>query len=126
MRVLIIGSKDWSSYPEVMRQITLILEETKALGDDSVVFVHGGNPGAENMVTEYIGKVEKFLRQKGYSIKEELFKNSYQKYKSINDYKMIEAGADLGLVFTNDRDKRIQACVAMMQEFEIPTKIIRE
>lgn len=126
MRVLIIGSRDWSSYPEVMRQITLILEEIKALGDQSVVFVHGGNPGAENMVTEYIGKVEKFLRQKGYSIKEELFKNSYEKNKSISDYDMVASGADLGLVFINDPDKRAQACITMMQEFEIPTKIIRE
>jgi hypothetical protein len=38
----------------------------------SIVFVHRGLAGAETMVTEYIGKVERYMKQKGYSLKEEL------------------------------------------------------
>jgi hypothetical protein len=72
MRVLVVGSTNWKNYNEVMRNMTLEIEDIAAqdLEDKKIVFVHTGLRGAENMVTEYLGKVEKFLRQKGYSVKE--------------------------------------------------------
>jgi hypothetical protein len=123
---LVVGSKDWSNYSEVMRQITLLLEDLKYSEDKSITFVHGGSQGAENMVTEYVGKVEKFLRQKGYSIKEDLFRNNQNKNKSITDFEMIQNGADLALIFSTRNCKRSIYCAKILQEFEIPTSIIND
>jgi hypothetical protein len=126
MKVLVFGSKDWSNYGDIMRNMTILLEDMKYYDDNSLTVVHGGNPGAENMVTEYIGKVEKFLRQKGVQIKEEIFKSSDASAKSISDYNMIEAGGDYAIVFTSDFDKRTQYCTKILEEFQIPTKVIKE
>ena len=128
MRVLIFGSKDWSNYGDIMRNMTILLEDIKYADPDAnqLTLVHAGNSGAENMVTEYVGKVEKFLRQKGMNIKEELFKVKAGSNLSINDYDMIQAGADYALVFMSYNDKRTSYCAKILQEFEIPTKIIRE
>ena len=76
MRVIVIGSQDWDSYPDIMRQMTVILEDMKYYEDNKLTLVHTASRGAEDLVTEYVGKVEKFLRQKGISIKEEIFRNS--------------------------------------------------
>jgi hypothetical protein len=73
------------------------------------------------MVTEYVGKVEKFLRQKNIRLKEELYKPS-----PTADYDMISGGADYAIVFTTGNDKRVNYCVKMLSEFEIPTKIVRD
>jgi hypothetical protein len=124
MRVLVVGSKDWSNYSEIMRQFTLLLEDLKYNEDKSMTLIHGGNQGAENMVSEYVGKVEKFMRQKGYHIKEELFKNSNQKNKSINDYDMMQSDVDFALVFDTKNCKRAHYCIKILQEFEIPTTVI--
>jgi hypothetical protein len=124
MRVLVVGSKDWSNYSEIMRQFTLLLEDLKYNEEKSITFVHGGNQGAENMVSEYVGKIEKFMRQKGYSIKEELFKNFQQKNKSINDYNMMQSDVDFALVFDTKNCKRAHYCIKILQELEIPTTVI--
>ena len=126
MRVLVIGSKEWDNYSEVMRQITLLLEDTKYYDDSQLTLVHTASKGAEDMVTEYIGKVDKFLKQKGYSIREELFRNSKDIPKSTNDYNMISFGADYALIFRTHDDKRASYCEKILQEFEIPTKVIKD
>lgn len=128
MRVLIFGSKDWTNYGDIMRNMTILLEDIKYADPDAnqLTIVHAGNSGAENMVTEYIGKVEKFLRQKGMNIKEEIFKATIASNKSVNDYNMITKGGDYAIVFMTNGDKRTQYCAKMLEEFEIPTKIVRE
>lgn len=110
-----------------MRNMTILLEDVKYADFDikSLVFVHCGGRGAENMITEYIGKVDKFMRQKGISIKEEIFRSPEASNKSIVDYNMIEKGADYAVVFTTDDDKRSHRCIKLLEEFNIPMKIIR-
>ena len=75
MKILVVGSPSWKNYNEIMRQMTLVIEDVTITAPEEtrIVFLHTGLRGAENMVTEYLGKVEKFLRQKGYTVKEELF-----------------------------------------------------
>ena len=87
MRVLVFGSNDWSDYNDLIRQITLLIEDNKHHypDDKEFTFVHKGSRGAETMVTEYIGKTEKFLAQKGYKIKEELVRDR----SSLSDVKMM-------------------------------------
>jgi len=126
MKLLVIGSKDWTSYSDVMRQVTIVLEDMKHTEDTNLTIVHTGSVGAENMVSEYVGKVEKFLRQKGYSIKEQLFRGSNSNSKSINDYEMINAGADFALIFAKDGCKRSFYCTKMIEESGIPFEVIKD
>jgi hypothetical protein len=131
MRVLVVGSTNWKNYNEVMRNMTLEIEDiaVKDLEDKKIVFVHTGLRGAENMVTEYLGKVEKFLRQKGYSVKEELFRakwngNSLQKVTA--DYDMITSGIDHAMVFLVPGDKRAEYCIRILKEVGIATVLVKE
>lgn len=128
MKVLVFGSKNWSNYGDVMRNMTILLEDIKYSGQEinKLTLVHTGGLGAENMVTEYVGKVEKFLRQKGLNIKEELVRIPVGENRSTVDYEIIQNGGDYALVFTTKNDKRTQYCIKMLEEFEIPTKIVNE
>ena len=60
------------------------------------------------------------------NIKEEIFRSPQGSNKSTNDYNMIETGADYALVFMSNLDKRTQYCAKMLEEFQIPTKIVKE
>lgn len=131
MRVLVVGSTNWKNYNEVMRNMTLEIEDiaVKDLEDKKIVFVHTGLRGAENMVTEYLGKVEKFLRQKGYSVKEELYRVKLEGshlQKATADYDMITSGIDHAIVFFKQGDKRAEYCVRILKEFNIPTLVAKE
>lgn len=122
MKVLVFGSKDWDDYNEFMRQITVLIDDRKHWfpEDKEYLFIHKGMRGADNMVTEYIGKVEKLLRQNGYKIKEELIRD-----KSTNsDYYMIEAGADFALVF--GESARTKSCIKLLEISEIPYRHIKK
>lgn len=122
MKVLVFGSKDWSDYMELIRQVTVLIDDRKHFypEDKEYAFVHTGMRGAENMITEYIGKTEKFLRQKGYKIKEELIRNK----ESFSDVSLIEEGADFALVFgTSDRNK---SCIKLLEAYGVPYRFVKE
>jgi hypothetical protein len=116
MRVVVFGNKDWADYNDLIRQVTLLIEDNKAYypDDKEYTFVHKGMPGAENMITEYIGKTEKFLRQKGYKIKEELVRDK----SSFSDVTMIESNVSIGLVF--GESPRNRQCIKVMEAMGIP------
>jgi len=116
MKILVFGDKSWSDYNDLMRQVTLLIEDVSHLypEDKDLLFVHKGSRGAENMITEYIGKTEKFLRQKGYRIKEELIRDK----SSLSDISMIESGPNIALVFGDS--KRNKSCIQVMDAYGIP------
>jgi hypothetical protein len=116
MRVIVFGSKDWEDYNDLIRQLTLLIEDNKHFypDDKEYVFVHKGLKGAENMVTEYIGKTEKFLRQKGYKIKEELVRDK----SSFSDVTMIESDPSIALVFGDS--PRNRQCLKLLKAMEVP------
>jgi len=116
MRVIVFGSKDWEDYNDLIRQLTLLIEDNKHFypDDKEYVFVHKGLKGAENMVTEYIGKTEKFLRQKGYKIKEELVRDK----SSFSDVTMIESDPSIALVFGDS--SRNRQCLKLLEAMEVP------
>jgi len=122
MRVLVFGSKDWLDYNDVIRQLTVLIDDRKHFypDDKEYVFVHTGMRGAENMVTEYIGKTEKFLRQKGYKIKEEIIRDK----SSYSDVSLIESIPDFALVFGDS--PRNKSCVKLLEEYSIPHRYIKE
>jgi hypothetical protein len=122
MKVLVFGSKEWTNYNDLIRQVTLLIEDNKFLypDDKEYIFVHKGIKGAENMITEYIGKTEKFLRQKGYRIKEELIRDK----SSLSDVKMIESEPSIALVF--GASTRNRQCIQLMEAFGVPYRFFEE
>lgn len=101
--------------------MAVLLEDLKHSEENRLTVVHSGTQGAENMVTEFICKVDKLLRQNKFYVKEELYRAN-----PTNTYNVIEKGADSAIVFTTKGDKRTKYCIQMLQEFDIPTKIVTE
>lgn len=122
MKVLVFGSKEWKDYNELIRQVTLLIEDNRHYypEDNECVFVHKGIQGAENMITEYIGKTEKFLRQKGYRIKEELVKDK----SSFSDVTMIESDPNIALVFGDST--RNKQCIKVLEAMGVPFRYIKD
>jgi len=131
MKILIVGSRNWINYNEFMRNMTVAIEDASIFHpeDKKIVFVHTGSQGAENMTTEYVGKIDKFMKQKGYSIKEEIFKKKYSGNnvdKITADYDMMNSGVDSALVFIKGSCRRSEYCARILKELEVPTKVIKE
>ena len=99
MKIVVVGSNNWSDYNYLMRKMTVIIEDWFKDENDGepLTFVHQAHEGAENMVTEYIGKVEKFLKQKGISVKEKIFPRSTNQVS--RDYEMLTSGVDKAIIF---------------------------
>ena len=122
MRALVFGSKDWTDYNDLIRQVTLLIEDNKHHypDDKEYTFVHKGLRGAENMITEYIGKVERLLKQKGYKIKEELVRDK----SSFSDVTMIESEPTIALVFGEcPRNKK---AISLLQTYGVPYRYFKE
>lgn len=119
MRVAVFGSNEWENYSDIVRNLTVFIQDSYELGHTEIIFVHSGKQGAENMITEYIGKTEKFLRQKKFKIKEELFRDR----SKIADIKIIESGIEFGLVFST-RDSRTYKAKKALEAYNIPFRII--
>ena len=129
MRILVSGSRNWVDYNEIMRKMTVTLDEwaSSSPEDKKITFVHSASSPAENMVTEYIGKVEKLLRQKGYHINEQLVKSkpdsSYSKVGSLFD--LSNLNIDKTIVFIRDSCKKTQALANISNAMGIPTDIVK-
>lgn len=128
MRVAVAGSKNWSNYNEVIRQLTLVIEDhAKDNPDDkNIVFVHTGSIGAENMVTEYCGKVYSYLKQKGYHINDQVFRPRGMDGRVINkDVELLESDIDRVIVFVAAPSKRINSFARLAEAYSIPTTIVK-
>jgi hypothetical protein len=129
MRVLVSGSRNWVDYNEIMRKMTVVLDEWVSTNpeDKKITFVHSGSSPAENMITEYIGKVEKLLRQKGYTITEQLVRSniddSYSKAGSLFD--LTNLNIDRTVVFIRDSCKKTQSLANISNVIGIPTDVVK-
>lgn len=121
MRVGVFGSKDWDSYPDIVRALTLFIQEAHEIGHDNVVFIHSGFRGAETMITEYIGKTHKFLKQKNFKIKEELTKPNSP---VVKDLSVIESGIDFALIFSSGC-KRTISCEKLLKAYQVPFRLVK-
>lgn len=122
MRVLVFGSKEWKDYNDLIRQVTILIEDNRHHypDDQECIFIHKGLHGAENMITEYIGKTEKFLRQKGYKIKEEIIRDK----SSYSDLTMIESEPNIALIFGDSA--RNKTCKNLLEEYNIPYRYFKD
>lgn len=121
MKVGIFGSKDWDNYPEIMRNLTIFIQDAHEMGHDNILFVHSGSRGAESMITEYIGKTQRFLRQKNFKIKEQVVRNETQ---ILRDMEVVESELDFALVFSTEC-RRTVACQRILKEYNVPFRLIK-
>ena len=121
MRVGVFGSKDWANYTELMRVLTVVIQDAKDAGENEVVFVHAPNRGADDMVTEYVGKVEKFLRQKDFKVKEHIIR---KEGPALTDMAIIESGISEAIIFTTGC-RRTRSVDKILEEYGIPTTIVK-
>lgn len=119
MKVAIFGSQDWDDYNYLMRILTVFIQESHELGHEELTFVHSGRRGAEMMIIEYTDKVKRMLRQNGFKIKEELFKDR----SNLADINLIESGIDFALVFST-KDGRTHRSKKALDAYGIPHRII--
>lgn len=132
MKVIVRGSKEWDNYDEVVRNMTvLIYDWVRTNPEDKVLTIlHTGSWGAESMVTQYIDKVKKLFKQKGYAIKDKAYRlKDYPGEYSFTerDRDMIEnGGAEKVIVFAKDSCKRSLAFGRLAQAYEIDTKFVEE
>lgn len=128
MRILVGGSRNWVDYNEIMRKMTVILDHwvsTKPQ-DKKITFVHTASSPAENMVTEYIGKVERLLKQKGYSIDEQLFRpKKISDSSAVQMYDLASLNIDKAIFFVRDSCKKTTSLANISSAMEIPTEIVK-
>lgn len=132
MKVIVIGSKDWTNYDEVVRNMTVLVYDwfNSNPTDKTLTILHTGAWGAESMVTQYIDRVRKLFKQNGYFIKDRVY--NLRKYpESITaadrDKDMVENGeAEKALIFIKGACKRSTGFARLADAYGIETKIIRE
>lgn len=122
MQILTFVSDGWNDYNHLIRKMTVLLEDIARDHPDerSIVFVHTAQNSGENMVTEYIGKIRSFMKQKGYSVDERVFY-----YKKFTDLDIINKGADMAIVFDTNGCQRTSRVSKILEISGIPTTIVR-
>lgn len=128
MRILVGGSRNWVDYNEIMRKMTVILDQWVSTNPSQkkITFVHTASSPAENMVTEYIGKVERLLKQKGYSIDEQLFRpKKFSDNSAVQMYDLASLNIDKAVFFIRDSCKKTTSLANISSAMEIPTEIVK-
>jgi hypothetical protein len=129
MRVLVSGSKNWVDYNPIIRTMAVTLDRWRSTRPDEtrITFVHSAASPAENMVTEYIGKVEDLLKQKGYTIDEEIVrvKGDLLVKKSTSMYDLCDKNIDAAIMFVRDTCKRTQTFASIASARGITTEIVK-
>lgn len=128
MRILVGGSRNWVDYNEIMRKMTVTLDQWVSTNptDRKITFVHTASSPAENMVTEYIGKVERLLKQKGYSIDEQLFRpKKFSDTTAVQMYDLASLNIDKAIFFVRDSCKKTSSLANISSAMEIPTEIVK-
>lgn len=125
MKIGVIGSFDWNDYSTLIRKLTVEIEDWKIANpdDNKIVFVHGGSAGAENMVTEFVGKVEDFMRQKGITITDKIFRAHS---KHTRDTELINSDIDKLIIFSKGACARSAKAATIAREADVTYITIRD
>lgn len=127
MKIGIVGSTDWDNYPMLMRKLAIEIEDWRLANpeDNKLVIVHSGaRNGVEDMVSEYVGKVEGFLKQKGVTITERVRSSKINPSNHSSD--LLEEGLDKLIVFKKGNCSRNLLTIKAAEFRAIPVTIISE
>jgi hypothetical protein len=122
MNIITFVSKEWQDYNLLVRKMTVLIEDT-ALNypeDKNIVFIHTAQNVGENMITEWLGKIKSFMKQKGYTVDEKVVY-----YKKYTDMDIINRGADQAIIFSTKGCQRTTKCANILSISNIPTTIVR-
>lgn len=127
MIIGVIGSKGWEDYQLLIRKVTIEIEEWRlAYPDDTkLLFFHAGQQGAENMITEYVGKVEKFMRQKGLSVSDRVSKVRGQNIMDA-DFNLINSPIDKLIIFAKEPCVRSRKAATIAEAVGKPYTYIKD
>ena len=123
MRIAVAGSESWVDYNTLMRKLTVEIEDWVRLRpeDSTLTFIHTGKLGAENMVTEYVGKIERLVKQRGKTITDQVFYHADPKSRDLAMLKDV----DRLVVFSNDFSPRLKSITKLAESLDIPVLIVR-
>lgn len=127
MKLVVIGSRDWDDYNTLMRKMTIEIEDWRITRpeDTRMVVMHvGTRTGIEDMISEYVGKIENLLRQKGVHISEKILRFSSTKV-SDKDFQMLNDGVDKVLIFQKGSCQRSINAARIAEAVGIPTTIVK-
>jgi hypothetical protein len=102
MKVLVTGSRDWSDYGAVARQLAIALGDAKEKGYQKIIFMDGDClTGADAMCKEFANKVEHsvpglIIEHKGYAAK---WNKHDRAAGPIRNKQMVDDGPDVCLAF---------------------------
>lgn len=119
MKIAIAGCRDWGDYSTLIRKITIEIEDWSRLNpeENKIIFVHTGQAGAENMVTEYVGKVQSYMKQKNIFVNDIVFYTSPDKDR---DYELLSSGVDKVIIFSTKTCKRTYRFGKLAEAIGIP------
>lgn len=126
MKIGVIGSRSWEDYQTLIRKLTVEIEDWKLANpeDNRIMFIHYGNSGAENMVTEYVGKVEDYMRQKRVFVNDKIFR-FYSKDQFAKDFELINSDIDKLLIFAKEPCARSKNAATIAETLEVPYTYIK-
>lgn len=127
MKLVVIGSKNWDDYNTFMRKMTIEIEDWRFASpeDTKLSVMHiGTRTGVEDMVSEYVGKIEDLLRQKGVQISEKIMRFSSPKI-SDRDFEMLNDGVDKVIIFQKGSCPRSINAARISEAVGIPTTIVK-
>jgi hypothetical protein len=128
MKLVVIGSRDWNDYNTFMRKMTVEIEDWRISSPDDVqlTIMHiGRREGIEDFVSEYVGKIEDLLRQKGVKISERILRFDSPKIFD-KDFQMLNDGIDKLIIFQKGSCQRSLNAARIASVIGIPTTIVKE
>ncbi len=105
VKVLVVGSRNYSNYATVGKAISIIINDLVELGYKEIIFMQGAATGADRHAVEFINKTEKSIfKLTGTKIRHESYPPELSKYGSPQAYhmrnqKMIDEVPVWALVF---------------------------
>lgn len=122
MKIAVVGSNNWEDYNTLIRKLSIEIEDWIRFypDDNKLIFVHGGTVGAENMVTEFVGKIQSLAKQNGKSIIDTVFYSNNNKYSEL-----ANSGVDKAIIFHKYPCKKTSTFANIVQELNIPTIFVK-
>lgn len=127
MKIGVIGSKGWEDYQTLIRKLTVEIEDWRIANPDEnkIYFIHQGVTISENMVTEYVGKVEDFMRQKKIFVKDKIFRVPSRRDQFARDFEFINSDIDRLIIFAKEPCARSKNAATMAETLEVPYTYIK-
>lgn len=127
VKIGVIGSKGWEDYQTLIRKLTVEIEDWKINNPDEnkIAFIHQGTTASENMVTEYVGKIEDFMRQKKVIVSDKIFRVPSKRDQFAKDFELINSDIDRLIIFAKEPCARSRNAATIAETLNVPYTYIK-